>query len=219
MVDTMNLAGRPAPPMQCDTAPRTWTTWAILLLIAIATLGGVFGGPRLGDHEAIVAQCARNMRLSGDWVSPTIFDTPFFRKPPLPYWLIAGVSYVLPNDPATGLPVTAVAARMPSAIAALITVLLLWRLATSMFGPRIGRITATLAGSSLVFLLYAANATAEMLLTMCCTWAFVHFWYAATERRPLPRFAHAMGFYVALGIGMLAKGPAPIALVAMPLIF
>ncbi len=194
-----------------------WLTAAVLFLVATATMVAVFGGPALGDHEAIVAQCARNMRTSGDWVSPQIFDTPFFRKPPLPYWLIAAASYVLPNDPGTGLPVTTFAARLPSGLAAFATVLLLWRLSASMFNKRIGLVTATISGSSLVFLLYAPNATAEILLTLCCTWAYLHFWHAATARTALPRFLHAMLFYVAMGFGMLAKGPAPIALVAMPL--
>jgi len=182
-------------------------------------MAAVFGGPALGDHEAMVAQCARNMRTGGDWLTPRIFNVPFVRKPPLPYWLVAGVSYVLPADRETGLPVTTTAARLPSGIAAFVTVLLTWRLASSMFGRRAGRVTATIAGSSLVFLLYGANATAEILLTTCCTWAYLHFWYAATARAAVRRFVHAMLFYVALGFGMLAKGPAPIALVAMPLVF
>lgn len=205
-----------------NTKSQTHVSWpavvAVLLLIAIAVLAGLFGGPDLGDHEAIVAQCARNMRITGDWVVPHIFDVPFFRKPPLPYWLVAAASYVLPNDAATGLPVTTLAARLPSALAAMVTVLLIWRLSSSMFGRRIGRITAAVSGSSLTFLLYAPNATAEMLLTMCCTWAYLHFWYTVTARRAGPRFVHAMLFYVAMGCGMLAKGPAPIALVAMPLV-
>ena len=219
MTSQVTLSDHSAAGARRDIPPSPLVILALLLLVAVGTIGAVFGGPALGDHEAIVAQCARNMRVSGDWVSPTIFDTPFFRKPPLPYWLIAGVSYVLPDDPATGLPVTTLAARLPSGIAALVTVLLLWRLAGSMFNRRVGRVTAAIAGSSLVFLLYAPNATAEILLTMCCTWAFAHFWYAATARTALPRFVHAMLFYVALGVGMLAKGPAPIALVAMPLFF
>jgi 4-amino-4-deoxy-L-arabinose transferase-like glycosyltransferase len=194
-------------------------THSVLALVAIGTMAAAFGGPALGDHEAMVAQCARNMRSSGDWITPRIFDVPFVRKPPLPYWLIAGVSCILPADRETGLPVTATAARLPSGIAAFVTVLLMWQLASSMFGRRVGLVTATIAGSSLVFLLYGANATAEILLTACCTWAYLHFWCAATGRTAVRRFLHAMLFYVALGFGMLAKGPAPIALVAMPLAF
>lgn len=189
----------------------------VLTLVVAATLGAVWGGPGLGDHEAIVAECARNMRLSGDWVVPTFLETPWMRKPPLPYWLVAAASYLLPNDPQLDLPVTTVSARLPTGVSALLTVLLLWHLASSMFGKRVGMVTALVSASSLAFLLYSANATAEMLLTFCCTWAFVHFWHGVTTRRAWMRFVHMMLFYVALGAGMLAKGPAPIALTAIPL--
>jgi len=190
---------------------------AVLALVVVATLGAIWGGPGLGDHEAIVAECGRNMRLSGDWIVPTFLDTPWMRKPPLPYWLVAGASYLLPNDPQLDLPVTTVSARLPTAVSALLTVLLLWHLASSMFGRRVGPVTALVSGSSVAFLMYSVNATAEMLLTLCCTWALVHFWHGVTTRRAWVRFVHMMLFYVALGAGMLAKGPAPMALTAVPL--
>jgi len=203
-------------PGEQQTVPRILVV-AVLLLIIVGTLGAAFGGPALSDHEAIVAECARNMRQSGDWVVPEYLGTPWFRKPPLPYWLIAAVSYVLPNEPSTGLPVSNTAARLPTAVSALATVLLIWHLAGAMFGKRVGMVAAVITGSSLMFLLYAANATPEMLLTMCCTWAIVHFWHAATIPNSRKRFLHAMLFYVAMGLGMLAQGPAPIAVTAFPL--
>lgn len=189
----------------------------VLILVGAATLGAIWGGPPLGDHEAIVAECARNMRQTGDWVVPSFLDTAWMRKPPLPYWLVAGASYLFPNDPELGLPVTTEAARFPTAASALLTILMLWHLASSMFGKRAGMVTAVVASSSILFLLYSANATAEMLLTFCCTWAFLHFWHAVTTRRGWVRGVHMMLFYVALGAGMLAKGPMPIVMVGLPL--
>jgi 4-amino-4-deoxy-L-arabinose transferase-like glycosyltransferase len=192
----------------------------VLIVVGIAlvaTLGGVWGGPALGDHEALVAQCARQMRVSGDWVVPRFQDTPFLRKPPLGYWLVAATSYLFADDPVTGLPVTAVVARLPSALAGLVTVLLIWKLALRMYGASVGRVAAFLAATSVFTLLYSPNATVEMLLTMCCTWSALHFWFAVTSRTATRRFVHMMMFYVALGAGMLAKGPAPLALVAVPL--
>ncbi len=193
------------------------TTVAVLILAVAGTMGGLFGGPPLGDHEALVAECARNMRLSGDWVVPRFLDTPFVRKPPLGYWLVAAGSYLYPPDAATGLPVTPAGARLPSALAALGTVLLLWKLGGSMFGSRVGATAATLASASIFVLLYAPNATVEMLLTFCCTWAVTHFWFAISTVRPGVQLVHMLLFYVALGMGMLAKGPAPLAMVAVPL--
>lgn len=86
-----------------------------------------------------------------------------------------------------------------------------------MFGRRVGLVTAVIASSSVVFLLYAPNATAEMPLTFCCVWAYYHFWFAATARSRAGALGHSMGFYLALGFAMLAKGPAPVALVGFPL--
>jgi len=198
--------------------PARWFDAMILLLALAGTLGGVAGGPRLGDHEALVAQCARDMRLSGQWLVPHYLGDPYVRKPPLPYWLIAGLSFIMPADPATGLPVTTVTARLPSALAALGTVLLLWRLAASMLGVRGGRVTAVVASSCVFFLLYAVNATVEMILVFCCTWAHLHFWLAL--RHPVHsrrRRLHLALFYFAMGAGMMAKGPFPLAMVALPI--
>ncbi len=189
----------------------------LVLLALLGTIGGVWGGPALGDHEGLVAECARQMRLTGDWIVPRFLDTPFTRKPPLPYWLVAAASYAFPNDPQTGLPVTDVASRLPSAVAAFGTILLLWHLGSAMFGRYEGFLAALLAGSSVFFLLYGRNATAEMLLTFCCTWAYAHFWYAVNAPNAGRRRMHTILFYVALGVAMLAKGPAPLAMVAVPL--
>jgi 4-amino-4-deoxy-L-arabinose transferase-like glycosyltransferase len=200
-------------------SPSPWLIAAVVVLALVATMGAIFGGPLLGDHEAFVAICARNMMLSGDWIVPDFEGTPWIRKTPLPYWLVIASSYLFPNDAHTNLPVSTVSARVPNTILAFLTILMLWRLGSSMFSPRAGIVTAVVACSTLMFLLYSPNATAEMTLTCCCTWCFLHFWYAATTRSPRKRFIHAMMFYVAFGFAMLAKGPAPIAMVAAPLVF
>ncbi len=198
----------------------------VVVLAAIATLGGLPGGPPLNEHEAMVAECGRNMRLTGDWLVPRFLDAPWLRKPPLPYWLVASTSYLLPGDPKLGLPVTTLVSRLPSALAGLGTVLLIWRLGAVMFTRRVGLIAAVISASSLVFLQYSPNATVEMLLTFSCTWALLHFWMAAghcglrianCELKARHGTLHMLGFYVALGVAMLAKGPAPLAMVAFPL--
>src|SRR5687768_3683923 len=170
--ESSNPAAKARTARPIVAAPSRVLIAAVALLAVVGTLGSISGGPTLGDHEAIVAQCARNMRISGDWIVPDFLGTPFFRKPPLPYWLVASASYLFPNDSLTGLPVTTTSARFPSGLAALGTILLLWRLASAMFGPRTGLIAAVISTGSLVFLLYSPNATAEMPLTFCCTWAF-----------------------------------------------
>jgi 4-amino-4-deoxy-L-arabinose transferase-like glycosyltransferase len=182
-------------------------------------MGGLFGGPLLGEAEAIVAACARHMRISGDWVVPVFMEVPLIRQTPLPSWLIGATSYCVPPDAAGRLPVTTLAARVPSALAGLATVLLTWWLGAGMFGRRVGIVAAVLASSCVGVMFYSPNATAGMLLTCCCAWAYCHFWSGVNARRAAARFVHMMLFYVALGVAMLANGPAPLVLVAVPLAF
>src|SRR5512143_1604973 len=40
--------------------------------------------------EGLYVESAREMRLSGDFVTPRVNGEPFFEKPPLVYWLAAG---------------------------------------------------------------------------------------------------------------------------------
>lgn len=209
----------PVPRIHSAQAPGGRLIAMVFILAVAASLGGVWGGPPLGDHEALVAQCARDMRLSGDWVVPQFLDTPFIRKPPLGYWLVAAASYLFPNDAATGLPVTNAVARLPSALAALGTILILWKLASAMFGRNSGLVAAVLASTCVFSLLYAPNATVEMLVTFCCVWAYAHFWFGITTHSRGRRKFHLLMFYVAFGVAMLAKGPSPLAMVGVPIAY
>ena len=84
---------------------------AILLASAPLIAYGLFlvtaleTGPGLGDHEVIVAQIARQIVESGNWLVPKYLDTPFLVKPPLSPWLVAVFSCTFPSEAATGLPV------------------------------------------------------------------------------------------------------------------
>jgi 4-amino-4-deoxy-L-arabinose transferase-like glycosyltransferase len=189
---------------------------AVLLWSAAAYFGLAFG-PGLGDHEVIVAECGRQILQTGDWIVPSYLDVPFVAKPPLSPWLAALAGLVFPTDPETGMPVSATEARLPSAISTLLTALVLCLLGRSMFSRRAGWIAAFVYGTSLGALLFAFNATAEAMLTFFCTWAFAEFWWARGAASPGGQRLHLALFYVALGLGMLTKGPMPLMLVAAPI--
>jgi len=79
------------------------------------------GGMHLFDwDEAYVAECAREMLLTGEWIRPQIDFQPFFEKPPLFFWVqtlsmkIFGVNEF--------------AARFPNAVCGLVTLLLVYRI-------------------------------------------------------------------------------------------
>ncbi len=99
---------------------------------------------RLGDrdlwssHEGRAAQDAETILEDGHWGMPRLFDRKYvdLQKPPLYYWLVAGIAAL------RGAPVDAWAVRLPSALAALGCVMLLF-----WFGVRRRRFPAALAGA------------------------------------------------------------------------
>lgn len=193
---------------------RGWGV-AFLTLSLCGAAAMLLTGPHLGDHEVIVAQTARQMLQTGHWIIPEYLDTPFLVKPPLAAWLVAAASAVLPGM--NGLPVSDISARLPSLLAVALTVLVVWKLAGSIFTRRIASVAAFLAATCLGMLLFAVNATAEALLMFCCTWAFAEFWWATNAGGSRSPRRHLAAFYIALGLGMLAKGPMPLPMVALPL--
>jgi len=197
---------------------RSYRLWLAVLCCAWLGLGVllVFQGPILNSHEAIVAQIARQTLQTGEWIVPYYLEVPFLVKPPLNPWLVAIAGSLLPADTITGLPVSTAAARLPSLLAILLTILVLYSLASSMYGSRAGLATAFIYATCGGVLAFALNATSEALLTFFCAWAYAEFWWSrqVVGRR---RMWHQLRFYVALSLGMMTKAPMPLIVVAFPL--
>lgn len=191
-----------------DTMPaeRFALGCVVLCGFAIITcLAGLRGGPVMGDHEAIVAQAARQCRQSGEWLIPYLGEIPRIRKTPIGIWAAGASSYVF-GDPA-GLPVTAYSARVPSAIAGVLNAMFVCWLGRMLYGRRAGLVAGFVAAGCVATLMFARNAQVDMILTMFTTLSFALFWRGAMHERP-SRWA-MIGFYVAFAAAMMAKAPLP----------
>src|SRR5713101_6296042 len=75
---------------------KSWRLYLGVLLVAGAVyLGCIVSPPSLMDDvDAVQAQIARNMLVSGDWVTARLDGVAYLEKAPLVYWTIA-VSYVI----------------------------------------------------------------------------------------------------------------------------
>lgn len=189
----------------------------VLLLLAFSafvSLWGLASGPGLSDHEAIVAQCARQAREGDGWLIPKFNDFAFARKPPLPVWLTAAASVAVDPDEVQP-PVSPLAARLPSALAAIFTTLLVYVVGRSMFGHRIGLVCGGAMSISAGTLFFSHNGQVEMILTLFCTASFAFFWLG-TEAGSHRRLYMAL-FYPSFALAMLAKAPLPLAVVGLPL--
>jgi 4-amino-4-deoxy-L-arabinose transferase-like glycosyltransferase len=194
--------------------------WAILILAMLyicyfSHLGAIgFVGP----DEPRYAWIARDMAETGDWVTPRLYGKPWFEKPPLFYWG-AALSFKLFG-------VSEAAARLPSAISALLATLALAWLAFRLYGAETARWLLLLLPTTVAMIGFSHAAATDMpfsaMLTIAMVCAAVVLGLTRNENTPIlpqtPWLALILfGFF--LGLAVLAKGPAGIILVGGAIFF
>ena len=198
-----------SPPL--STAARIgWAilTAATLYVCYFSHLGAIgFVGP----DEPRYAWIARDMAETGDWVTPRLYGKPWFEKPPLLYWG-AAICFKLFG-------VSEAAARLPSAISALLATLALAWLALRLYGAETARWLLLLLPTTVGMIGFSHAAVTDMpfsaMLTIAMVCAAVVLGLTRNENTPIlprtPWLAHILfGFF--LGLAVLAKGPAAIIL-------
>jgi 4-amino-4-deoxy-L-arabinose transferase-like glycosyltransferase len=197
--------------------PRTGTAtrigWAILIVLTLyvcyfSHLGAIgFVGP----DEPRYAWIARDMMETGDWVTPRLYGKPWFEKPPLFYW---GAALCFKT-----FGVSEAAARLPSAISALLATLALAWLALRLYGAETARWLLLLLPTTVGMIGFSHAAATDMpfsgMLTIAMVCAAVILGLTRSEHTPIlpctPWLALILfGFF--LGLAVLAKGPAAIIL-------
>ncbi len=157
--------------------------------------------------EAKNTQCAREMADRGDWIVPTFNDLLRTDKPPLHYYFMR-VSYALFGDGAFG-------ARFFSSIFGVLTVLLTYLFSRSFLGEKSAIYTAIVLLCSLGFVAQFHLAVPDPYLIFFITAAIVSYFYY--EQRQARKFLYLA--YVAVGLGVLTKGPIAIVLPGMAVFF
>jgi 4-amino-4-deoxy-L-arabinose transferase-like glycosyltransferase len=187
--------------------------WAILILLTLCICYfshlGVIG--LVGPDEPRYAWIARDMAETGDWVTPRLYGRPWFEKPPLYYWA-AALSF-------KALGVSEAAARLPSAISALLATLALAWLAWRTYGEECARWLLLLLPTSVGMIGFSHAASTDMpfagMLTIAMVCGAVVLGLTQSDNTPIlpvtPWLALLLfGFF--LGLAVLAKGPAAMVL-------
>ena len=123
---------------------------------------------RLTYHEAFVAQGAREILASGNWWHPSIGGLPWLEKPPLPFWLVAGLGWCMGE-------ISPLTARLPSAIAAAFLVLGVSQIATRRYGATVGILAGAIQVTTAWTVLRGRLAEADILLACLITWTLLAF--------------------------------------------
>ena len=176
-------------------------TSSLLLVLPAALLLVSFGlGARdlWAPDEPRAGEVAREILRSGSWAVLHDNGTIYLEKPPLFFWLVAAASQ--PDGRVTGF-----SARLPSSLAALAALIVLFYLGRDLFGRRTGALAVLTLATMQGFFMEARWAHPDML------WAFfLGFACLAFHRAIVTEGARLWlaGFYLSLGLACLTKGPA-----------
>lgn len=146
--------------------------------------------------ESNYALTAKEMVLSGNWLSPQIYGQYWFDKPIMVYWWLA-VSYSLFGF-------TDFAARLPSAIAATLSVLACyWFVRKIGWSQRRALLSAIVLATSLQFWLLAHMILTDSLLLLFVSLAMGLLYIGLMGQG----FKYTLLAYGAAGLAVLTKGP------------
>lgn len=201
---------------------------ALIVVCLSVYLPGIASIPPIDRDESRFAQASRQMFEAavfppelkradfhgGGWAVPMVQDRPRLNKPPLIYWLQVLSAWTFTGgDPLRD---QIWMYRVPSVVCSTIAVLLTWWIGRTMFDPRAAWAGAALLAIAPVVVFDAHQARADQLLlatvtaTQGCLWLV---WKSSRRSHTAtpdqrPRATRAwIGFWVCLGLSVLAKGP------------
>lgn len=174
---------------------RAGSYWALAVLFAAVYLGSVFSPPLLDDADSTHAEAAREMFVSGDYVTLHINGVRYLEKAPLPYWLVALCYHVFGvNEFATRLP-------MVLAVGLLGLLAVVW--GKRAFGERTGIYAGLFVYTAAGVFLFTRVFIPDVLLSLLIA-APLYFFLSALESQGQVWRWYAG--YACMALGVLTKG-------------
>jgi 4-amino-4-deoxy-L-arabinose transferase-like glycosyltransferase len=178
-----------------------------MLPMALVVLVRLLGPGDLDNNDqAKQALYVLDILDNGNWILPLERGFQFASKPPLYAWLAALSSVALGG-------VSALTCQLPSVLASLGSVYLLFRIGAERWSPRVGLFAAAMFASSHTVVDLSIHVRPDMVLTLLVLLA-----YTAVHRLEMGQARGMPGlFWGALSVSALAKGPVGPVLIAAPL--
>ena len=171
---------------------------AAVVLLAFTGLNYHLANPDEGRY----AEIPREMIERGDWITPTLNYTPYFEKPPLAYWLTA-VSLKLFGEHEWAI-------RLIPALAALLGMLIAYRLSRRTVGPAAARWAPLLLFTSPLYFAMARIPLTDTVFAVCLAAAMAAWWEWERSEGQSRWLGPATG--VLVGLAILTKGPVAVVL-------
>ncbi len=205
-----------AMPNETREAGTGRSSFLVSLFLALLLCFAAIGSHSLwSPDEPTGAGVGRAMRDGGDWIVPRLNGEPFLEKPPLYWWSLAASLSLLGISDA--------AARVPSALFGVLTLMVAWTAGRRLGGPRQGLLAVVVLATTMLFVQNATRVTVDPALMLFVALAHLGFLLLAElagrgspgEARRARLLARAI-IVLALSLAFLAKGIVALGLGAGP---
>jgi 4-amino-4-deoxy-L-arabinose transferase-like glycosyltransferase len=186
-----------------DDKIRLYILLALLCSITCGFFINLNGYLLFDVDEGAFSAASREMLLHRDFVSITLNGEPRYDKPVLIYWLQAASAYVFGNE--------AGAYRLPSVLASLVWVYLIYWFTRKQFDHDTGLIAALFMSSTIQIALMGKAATADATLNLFIAGSMFNL-FLYLKNASQSNLYWAVGF---VALGTLTKGPIAIAIPAI----
>ncbi len=183
----------------------------LALLLSFAAVGSHSLWSPDEPTGAGVGRAMADSREWAGWIVPRLNGEPFLEKPPLYWWTLAASL--------RGLGISDAAARFPSALFAVLTLLVAWEAGRRLGGPREGVLATAVLGTTMLFVQNATRVTVDPALMFFVALAhlgFVMLEEAESDAAGAGRWKARWLIALALPLAFLAKGIVAVGLGAGP---
>lgn len=172
---------------------------ATVLLLAVIWFCAFIGlRPLANPDEGRYTEIAREMAVTGDYITPRLNGVKYFEKPPLMYWLSALTFKAFGVNHFT--------ARIWVALFATLGCVLTYIAGHVLYGPRAGIWSAIVLSTSLIYYALGQVVLLDMAVSVMISGALFSFILAVREPAGKRRFWLFMAHYVFMALATLSKG-------------
>jgi len=169
--------------------------WALAVVFLAVYVGSMFTPGLLDDADSTHAEAAREMVVTGDYVTLHINGVRYLEKPPLPYWLVA-ISY-------KALGVNEFSTRLPMVLSVMLLGVLAFCWGRRAFGERTGIYAGLFVYTCAGVYLFTRVLIPDVLLSLLIA-AAMYFFLTALELEGAAWRWYAG--YAMMALGVLTKG-------------
>ena len=170
--------------------------------------------PLTDPTEGRYAQVAQEMVVTRDWVTPQIWmneaHVPFMGKPPLFFWAEACAMRIFG--------VNEFSARLPSLLATLALLWLLYRVMERYCGSGSGQVSVLMTATCGFLFAMTGVVAVDLLLAACVAGSLLAYFAFTCESSPRIRGRWSLLVFFLLALGFLTKGPVAVVLFGLPVL-